>query len=75
MILPNKYLREDEALIGLGGKILLSLKQDMPISDLWEEIKTKENIGSFERFVLALDMLYLLGLIIFDDNKIRRIKE
>lgn len=75
MILPNKYLREDEALLGLGGKILVSLKQDMPISDLWEETKTKENIGSFERFVLALDMLYLLGLIIFDDNKIRRIKE
>ena len=75
MILPNKYLREDEALLGVGGKILLLLQQDMLLSELWEETKKKENIGNFERFVLALDLLYLLGLIIFDENKIKRVKE
>lgn len=75
MILPNKYLREDEALLGVGGKILLLLQQDMLLSELWEVTKKKENIGNFERFVLALDLLYLLGLIIFDENKIKRVKE
>jgi hypothetical protein len=75
VILPNKYLREDEALLGVGGKILLLLQQDMLLSELWEETKKKENIGNFERFVLALDLLYLLGLIIFDENKIKRVKE
>ena len=75
MILPNKYLREDEALLGVGGKILLLLQQDMLLSELWEETKNKENIGNFERFVLALDLLYLLGLIIFEENKIKRVKE
>ncbi|WP_039989278.1 ABC-three component system middle component 6 [Paraglaciecola arctica] len=75
MILPNKYLREDEALIGVGGKILMLLQQDMLLSELWEETKEKENIGNFERFVLALDLLYLLGLIIFEENKIKRVKE
>jgi hypothetical protein len=75
VILPNKYLREDEALIGVGGKILMLLQQDMLLSELWEETKEKENIGNFERFVLALDLLYLLGLIIFEKNKIKRVKE
>jgi hypothetical protein len=75
VILPNKYLREDEALLGVGGKILLLLQQDMLLSELWEETKKKENIGNFERFVLALDLLYLLGLIIFEENKIKRVKE
>ena len=75
MILPNKYLREDEALLGLGGKILALLNQEMPLSELWEETKNKENIGSFERFILALDLLYLLGLVVFDENRIKRIKE
>jgi hypothetical protein len=75
VILPNKYLREDEALLGVGGKILLLLQQDMLLSELWEVTKKKENIGNFERFVLALDLLYLLGLIIFDENKIKRVKE
>tara|TARA_R110002167_G_scaffold100070_5_gene261534 strand:- start:1112 stop:1339 length:228 start_codon:yes stop_codon:yes gene_type:complete len=75
VILPNKYLREDEALIGVGGKILMLLQQDMLLSELWEETKEKENIGNFERFVLALDLLYLLGLIIFEENKIKRVKE
>lgn len=75
MILPNKYLREDEALLGLGAKILALLDCDAPLSELWEQTKAKENVGSYERFVLALDMLYLLGLIIFEDSKIKRIKE
>jgi hypothetical protein len=75
VILPNKYLREDEALLGVGGKILLLLQQDMLLSELWEETKNKENIGNFERFVLALDLLYLLGLIIFEENEIKRVKE
>ncbi|GAC19009.1 hypothetical protein GARC_2042 [Paraglaciecola arctica BSs20135] len=51
------------------------LQQDMLLSELWEETKEKENIGNFERFVLALDLLYLLGLIIFEENKIKRVKE
>ena len=75
MILPNKYLREDEALLGLGTKILALLNQDTPLSELWEVTKVKENVGSYERFVLALDMLFLLGLIIFEDNRIKRITE
>lgn len=75
MILPSKYLREDEALLGVGAKILGILRHDMPLSELWEESKAQENMSSFERFVIALDMLYIMGLIVFENHKIKRIEK
>ncbi len=73
MILPNKYLREDEALIGFGSIILKHLKIKRQLSELWEEVKTNESFANFERFILVLDMLYMLGLIEFKSNKIQRV--
>ncbi len=72
MILPNKYLREDEALIGFGTVMLKHLTTERPLSDLWEDVKGYESFGNFERFILVLDMLYILGLIEFKNNKIQR---
>lgn len=73
MILPSKYIQEDEALLGLGAKILSILYEDKALSELWEETKAQQNVSNYERFVLALDMLYVMGLIIFEDQKIKRI--
>lgn len=73
MIMPNKYLREDEALIGFGSVVLGHLKTGRYLSDLWEDVKSFESVGNFERFILALDMLFLLGLIEFENNKIRKV--
>jgi len=75
MILPSKYIREDEALLGVGAKILGLLIHDMPLSELWEKSKKQLDLGNFERFVLTLDMLYVMGLIVFDDNEIQRIRK
>ena len=72
MILPNKYVREDEALLGTGAKVLALLDHDIYLTELWEKAKESESINNFERFVLSLDMLYILGLIVFDENKIKR---
>lgn len=74
MILPTKYLREDETLIGLGAVLLSNLTSEKTLSDLWEFAKKHPNIGNFERFILALDMLFIFGLIIARDNKIMRVK-
>ena len=73
MILPNKYLREDEALIGFGSVILKHLQVEQSLSDLWEDVKYVESIGNFERFILVLDILYILGLIDFKKNIIKRV--
>tara|TARA_R110001599_G_scaffold67867_4_gene191402 strand:+ start:30315 stop:30542 length:228 start_codon:yes stop_codon:yes gene_type:complete len=73
MIMPNKYLREDEALIGFGSVVLMHISIERSLSDLWEDVKNFESIGNFERFILVLDMLFLLGLIEFEKNKIKRV--
>ena len=73
MIMPTKYLKEDEALIGVGGLLLQHIQDHANISSLWEEIKTNHAVLNFERFVLALDFLFILGLIEFKKNEIIRV--
>ena len=63
MILPSKYVQEKESLLGLGAVVLSYLKNDIPLSELWERSKENVETMSFERFVLVLDMLFVMGLI------------
>lgn len=63
MIIPSKHLKESEALIGVGSTLLSQLSSDRSLSELWENVKGVSNIGNFERFVLGLDLLFVLGLI------------
>lgn len=73
MILPNKYVREDKTLLGLGAYLLQALNKPKHMSELWTEVKSGSSVGSFERFVLALDMLFIFGLIDIDENRIARV--
>ena len=70
--MPSKYLREDEALIGISAELLPHIRNNVFISDLWEDVKKLPNINNFERFVLALELLYILGLIKIENNKLSR---
>lgn len=74
MILPTKYLQEHETLLGVGALLLKELNSSSKsLSDLWEKSKDNNDIGNYERFILALDMLFLFGLIEMRDNKLLRI--
>ncbi len=73
MIMPSKYLREDEALIGVSAELLPLVEKVGNLSALWELAKEIDAIGNFERFILALDLLYLLGLVDLHDNEIVRV--
>lgn len=75
MILPSKYLREDEALIGVSAALLSLIEKNGNLSLIWESAKKIEFIGNFERFILALDLLFLLGLIELKGNEIVRIQQ
>lgn len=70
MILPNKYLTENEALIGVGSILLGKLSTAKTLSNLWEEVKDISNVGNFERFILGLDLLFVLSLIELKNSKI-----
>lgn len=72
MILPTKHLREDEVLLGIGAQLLLLLSNSDDFSRLWEKAKKLPNVATFERFILALDLLFILGMVELTAGKIVR---
>ena len=74
MIMPTKYLRTEETIIGVGAILLQHIKQSKNLSELWDEVKKNNTIFTFDRFILGLDFLFILGIIYFKDNEIIRAK-
>ena len=72
MILPTKHIPQNEALIGVGATLLSHMRGPMTTSGLWERLRSEPNVGTFERFVLACNLLYLIGAIEIDNGLIIR---
>jgi len=79
VILPSKHLSQERALLSVGGRILKHLPQPKTISALWEELTHRAGNSprpttslSYEGFVLALDLLYLIGAIDMEDGLLNR---
>lgn len=78
MILPSKHLSQDRALLTVGATILRLLTRPMTVSALWEEMprpvagKKVPPPLRYDGFVLALDMLFLMGVIELRDGLLRR---
>ncbi len=72
MILPTKHIPVDQTLLALGAILLPHLEQPCTVSGLWEKVKRSSAIGNFERFVLTLDMLYIIGIVRFSDEMLER---
>ena len=74
MIAPTKHISIDSSLVGVGATVLRQLSEPRTITALWEACRLIATIGTFHRFVLALDLLYLLGAIDLKDGLISRIQ-
>ncbi len=72
MILPTKHIPQNEALIGVGATVLGHLSGPMTVSGLWERLRSERNVGTFERFVLATNLLFLIGAVDLRDGLITR---
>lgn len=78
MILPTKGIRPDRALITIGGEIIDILREPMTISGLWSTLRDRRSVSStrevsFDWFVLALDMLFAVGVVrLGSDNFLTR---
>jgi len=75
MILPNKYVPENEALLGVGALLLKELSDNEDISTFWDRVKSMPTVDNFERFVLSLDLLFVLGLVEADNGKICKVAQ
>jgi len=74
MILPNKMIKLKYSLIGAGSKILIELDMPQTVSSLWEKVRDMEEIRTFDKFLLVLDFLYMLGLVEFKEGLLRKVK-
>lgn len=72
MILPSKHLHQDRALLTVGARILERLESPKTVSSLWEELRPvdyrpSQNTSSpsltYDWFILALDLLYIVGAV------------
>ncbi|GAB4355673.1 MAG: hypothetical protein Kow0060_07800 [Methylohalobius crimeensis] len=64
MILPTKGIGPDKALLSVGAFILRNLDEPKTVSRLWADLRRVEEGPpdlTFDWFVLALDLLYLIG--------------
>ena len=80
MILPSKHLPRDRALLTVGGQILVFLARPKTVSALWEELNRSDGSLAavcprkitYDWFLLALDFLYVLGIIDLESGLIAR---
>ena len=72
MILPSKHISEDQALLGVGAVLLSALHKPQTVTSLWEKVREHRAVGTYERFVLALDMLHITGVVTLSQGMIVR---
>lgn len=79
MILPTKHIRPDRALLAVGADVLGCLCEPMTVSRLWDEIRsaradrTVSAPISYDWFVLALDLLFMVKAVQFDRGLLQKI--
>jgi hypothetical protein len=78
MILPSKHLSQDRALLTIGARVLQHLTKPKTVSALWEELP-RNGAGRkdpsplrYDGFVLALDLLFLMGVIELEEGLLFR---
>lgn len=61
-------------MLGLGALLLDNLRRPRTVSALWDAVKDIPQVGTFERFVLAVDLLYMMEAITIDNGVLRRVR-
>jgi hypothetical protein len=78
MIIPTKGISADRALLTVGAQILQQLDQPCTVSASWHSLRDwRQRTGrpdniSFSWFVLALDVLYALGAVSYENGLLRK---
>lgn len=72
MILPTKHVSTRQSLVGLGAIVLGHLDRERTLSELWDRVRAVQEIGTFRRLILTLDLLYAIGAIELKNGLLRR---
>lgn len=74
MILPSKHISLQNSYLGAGKVVLEALTRPSSVDALWKKVVSKPGIANTRRFYLTLDLLYMMGVIEYQNGKIRRVK-
>ena len=72
MIMPTKHIPAEQSLLGAGAVVFSELSQPRTVTALWEAVRDSKAVATFERFVLAVTMLYTLRVVRFEAGVIIR---
>ena len=75
MIMPTKHVTIRHSLIGQSMLVLQKLNRPKTTSTLWSQVKHSDEIRSYERFLMAVDLLFILGAIELREGLLRRVKQ
>ncbi|HXQ20028.1 MAG TPA: ABC-three component system middle component 6 [Candidatus Acidoferrales bacterium] len=77
MILPTKGIAADRALLSVGAGVLRLLDEPKTVSRVWDEMRRAQPTSSvsvtFDWFVLAMDLLCVLGTIDLEKGRLRKV--
>jgi hypothetical protein len=71
VIMPTKHLTPGQSLLGAAAQVLGLLDRPRTVNQLWEQARADESVANFDRFVLAVDLLFLVGAIELTDGRLR----
>lgn len=72
MILPTKFIPENQSLLYIAGVLFKQLSVEHTVSDLWHKNRSSSEFGTIQQMLLALDLLFTLGLIKTNNGMISR---
>lgn len=72
MLLPHKHIRFSNSLVAIAGYIRTIIDEPISVDELWSKIEQKKTTElitpSFTQFIFALDILFCIKQIIFDEE-------
>jgi len=72
MLMPTKHVTERNSILGAAGVVLSTIPGPVTINELWRRTSCIQEVGTFDRLVLALDFLFMIGVIEFQSGLIGR---
>lgn len=72
MILPTKSIKMQYSLLNCGAIILDKLGNSDTVSAIWDKVSTEDALINYDKFVITMDFLYMLGAIDYNGSLIVR---
>lgn len=67
-LMPNKTIRLQYSLIGVGAQLTQYMSGPETVTSLWNKVRDLETINTYEKFISGLTLLYALKAIRIDDG-------